>query len=40
MVWAQIISFRDDRIIRVQNYSDRAKALEAVGLSQQDARSS
>jgi ketosteroid isomerase-like protein len=34
MVWAQVISFRDGRIVRVQNYSDRAKALEAVGLSE------
>ncbi len=35
MVWAQIISFRDGKIVRVQNYSDSAKALEAVGLSEQ-----
>ena len=37
MVWAQITTVRDGKIIRVQNYSDRAKALEAVGLSEQDA---
>ena len=34
MDWAQIISFRDGRIVRVQNYSDSAKALDAAGLSE------
>ena len=34
MVWAQITTVRDGKIVRVQNYSDRRKALEAVGLSE------
>jgi ketosteroid isomerase-like protein len=37
MTWAQVTTVRDGKIIRVQNYSDRGKALEAVGLSEQDA---
>ena len=32
MGWAHVITVRDDKIVRVQNYSDRRKALEAVGL--------
>jgi uncharacterized protein len=34
MGWAHVITVRDGRIVRVQNYSDRRKALEAVGLSE------
>ena len=35
--WAQINTVRDGRIVRMDNYDDRRKALEAVGLSEQDA---
>ena len=34
MTWTQIISFSDGKIVRVQNYSDSAKALEAAELQQ------
>lgn len=30
--WAQILSFRDGRIVRVDNYSERGRALAAAGL--------
>jgi ketosteroid isomerase-like protein len=33
MEWAMIITFRDRKIIRLENYDDRREALEAVGLS-------
>jgi ketosteroid isomerase-like protein len=33
-----LFSFRDGRIVRIHGFTDRAKALEAVGLSEQDAR--
>ena len=32
MVWAHVITVRDGKIVRVQNYSDKDKALEAAGL--------
>jgi ketosteroid isomerase-like protein len=34
MQWAMIVTVRDGQIIRLENYDDRAKALEAVGLSE------
>jgi ketosteroid isomerase-like protein len=34
MQWAQIVTLRNDEIIRIENYEDRAEALEAVGLSE------
>ena len=34
MAWTQLISFRDGKIVRVQNYSDSARALEAAGLEE------
>ena len=30
--WAQITTLRDGKIIRIDNYDDRSKALEAAGL--------
>jgi ketosteroid isomerase-like protein len=35
--YAHVFTFRDDRVIRSRIYSDPAAALEAVGLSEQDA---
>src|SRR5262245_15908944 len=32
-----VVDVRDGRIVRWQTYTDRAEALEAVGLSEQDA---
>ena len=32
MEWGQVFMFRDGEIIRIDNYDDRAAALEAVGL--------
>ena len=37
MQWAMIVTVRDGQITRLENYDDRAKALEAAGLSEQDA---
>jgi ketosteroid isomerase-like protein len=34
MELAQVWTFRDEVVSRIENYSDRAKALEAVGLSE------
>jgi uncharacterized protein len=34
MVWAQVTTVRDGKIVRVQNYSDQGKALEAAGLEE------
>jgi ketosteroid isomerase-like protein len=34
MVWAQISTLRDGKIVRIDNYDDRSEALEAVGLSE------
>jgi ketosteroid isomerase-like protein len=34
MGWAHVITVRDDKIVRVQNYSDKGKALEVAGLEQ------
>ena len=33
MKWAQILTVRDGRLLRVANYADRAEALEAAGLA-------
>ncbi len=30
--WAQITTLRDDKIIRIDNYDERSKALEAAGV--------
>jgi ketosteroid isomerase-like protein len=38
MPFTQIYSFRDGMIARVETYSDPHQALEAVGLSEQDAQ--
>ena len=35
---ATIVDVRDGRIVRMQGYMDRAAALRAAGLSEQDAR--
>ena len=35
---AVVFEVRDGRVVRIQGYMDRAEALEAVGLSEQDAR--
>jgi ketosteroid isomerase-like protein len=37
MEWhaAQIVSVRDGKIARIDNYEDRAEALEAVGLREE-----
>ena len=35
---AVIFDLRDGRIVRIQGYMDRAAALKAAGLSEQDAR--
>ena len=32
MKWAQILTLRDGRISRIENFDDRTKALEAAGL--------
>ncbi len=32
--WCQIISVREGRLVRIRSFFDRAKALEAVGLSE------
>jgi ketosteroid isomerase-like protein len=34
MEWAQVMSLHAGKITRVDNYDDRSKALEAVGLSE------
>jgi ketosteroid isomerase-like protein len=34
MDWAQLLTFRDDKVVRIENYTDRAKALEAAGLGE------
>jgi len=34
---ALVYTFRDGKVLRVEEYFDRAEALEAVGLSEQDA---
>ena len=34
MKWAQIATVSEGKIIRVENYDDRSKALEAAGLSE------
>lgn len=33
MEWGQVVTVRDGKIMRVENYEDRGEALEAVGLS-------
>jgi ketosteroid isomerase-like protein len=37
MEWAQICTVRRGKVVRIENYDDRSRALEAVGLSEQDA---
>jgi ketosteroid isomerase-like protein len=37
---AAVLDLRDGRIVRIQGYMDRAAALKAVGLSEQDAHTS
>ena len=32
--WAQIATFRDGKITRIDNYDDRDAALKAAGLSE------
>ncbi len=32
--WAQIYTVRNGKAVRIENYSDRAEALEAVGLQE------
>jgi ketosteroid isomerase-like protein len=34
---AQVCTVRDGQVIKIVGYDDRAQALEAVGLSEQDA---
>src|SRR4051794_9774664 len=34
MKWAMLATFRNGKIVRIENYDDRADALEAVGLSE------
>jgi ketosteroid isomerase-like protein len=33
MDWAQLLTLRNEKVVRIQNYTDRAKALEDAGLS-------
>ena len=35
---AQVATVRNGRVTKIVGYDDRAKALEAVGLSEQDAQ--
>ena len=37
MIAASVYRVRDGRVARIDHYADRAEALEAVGLSEQDA---
>ena len=37
MKWAMILTVRDGLITRLDNYNERSEALEAAGLSEQDA---
>ena len=34
MKWGQVLTIRDHKIIRVENYEDRSEALETLGLSE------
>lgn len=34
MEWAQLLTLRDEKVVRIENYTDRAKALKAAGLSE------
>lgn len=34
MDWAQLLTLQDERVVRIENYTDREKALEAAGLSE------
>ena len=36
---ASLVDLRDGRVVRIQGYMDRAAALEAAGLSEEDATS-
>lgn len=35
--WAFILTFRNGKIVRIRSFFDKARALEAAGLSEQDA---
>jgi ketosteroid isomerase-like protein len=35
---ALVVTYRDGKVVRFEDFADRAKALEAVGLSEQDTR--
>ena len=35
--FAIVVAFREGRIVRLDNYEEKNEALEAVGLSEQDA---
>jgi len=37
---AAVVDLRSDRVVRIQGYMDRAAALKAVGLSEEEAYSS
>lgn len=34
MDWAQLLTLQDDKVVRIENYTDRAKALKAAGVSE------
>ena len=34
MDWAQLLTLHDEKVVRIENYTDREKALEAAGLSE------
>ena len=33
MDWAQLLTLQDEKVVRIENYTDREKALEAAGLA-------
>jgi ketosteroid isomerase-like protein len=33
MEWAQLLTLEDERVVRIENYTDRDKALQAAGLA-------
>ena len=36
MALTQLLTLRDEKVVRIENYTDREKALEAAGLSESD----
>jgi ketosteroid isomerase-like protein len=32
MEWAQLLTLQDEKVVRIENYTDREKALEVAGL--------